>query len=281
MPGFPENAVKPLIDLAIAEDLPHGDVTSETIFSSDDQGHARILAKSDLVICGLPVVSRVLERFSGPSEIRFFVKEGDVCPAGTTVAEVSGPVRSLLGAERILLNFLQHLSGIATRSREISRLATGSIRIVDTRKTLPGWRMLQKYAVAVGGCSNHRMSLSSGVLIKDNHIDACGSVAEAIFRVRRRAPHGLRVEVEIRSMDEAAEAVAAGAEILLLDNLSPEQSREMVDRFSGQVQFEISGGIRGETLAAHLIKGVDYVSMGELTHSVQAADLSMKIQVIP
>jgi len=238
-----------------------------------------MIAKSDLVVCGLPLVPWILERFEGAVTVKAHVNDGDFCHAGRTVAELSGSVLTLLGAERTCLNFLQHLSGIATVSRHLAERAGGSIRVVDTRKTLPGWRHLQKYAVAVGGCGNHRFSLSSGVLIKDNHIDACGSITEAVTRVRRTIPHGLKIEVEVRTGPEADEAVAAGAEILLLDNMPPETIRRICEQHRGRATFEISGGVTGANLDDFLGLGADLVSMGALTHSVQAVDLSMKIQV--
>ena len=272
-------AVMQLLELAIAEDLPQGDVTSEAIFGPHDTAKARIFAKSDLVVCGLPLLPWILERFDGAVAVVPHVADGDFCHAGRILAELEGSVLTLLGAERTCLNFLQHLSGIATFSRHLAERAGGGIRVVDTRKTLPGWRHLQKYAVAVGGCGNHRFSLSSGVLIKDNHIDACGSIAGAVGNVRRTIPHGMKIEVEVRNEREADEALAAGAEILLLDNMPPEMIRRICDAHRGRAIFEISGGVTGENLDQYLGLGADLVSMGALTHSSKAVDISMKIQV--
>ncbi|MBU1068682.1 carboxylating nicotinate-nucleotide diphosphorylase [Myxococcota bacterium] len=272
-------AVMQLLELAVAEDLPQGDVTSEAIFGPHDTASARVLAKSDLVVCGLPLLPWILEHFDGPVTVRPHVNDGDFCHAGRIIAELSGSVLTLLGAERTCLNFLQHLSGIATFSRGLAERTAGSLRVVDTRKTLPGWRHLQKYAVAVGGCGNHRFNLSSGVLIKDNHIDACGSITEAVSRVRGAVPHGLKIEVEVRDEREADEAVNAGAEILLLDNMPPETIRLICTRHRGRASFEISGGVNGTNLDDYLGLGADLLSMGALTHSVKAVDISMKIQV--
>jgi len=273
-------AIERLIELAIEEDLPSGDVTSEAIFGPHDTATARLLAKEDLVICGLPVVPWILERFTGAAEFRPHLQDGEACHPGRTVGELSGSVLTLLGAERTILNFLQHLSGVATGSRRLAETTSAAgLRVVDTRKTLPGWRTLEKYAVAVGGCGNHRFSLSSGVLIKDNHIDACGSISEAVARVRRTIPHGLKIEVEVRDEREADEAVAAGAEFLLLDNMTPEMIRRICDAHRGRAGFEISGGVHAGNVERFFGLGADLVSMGALTHSARAVDLSMKIQV--
>jgi nicotinate-nucleotide pyrophosphorylase (carboxylating) len=272
-------SVNQLIELAIAEDLPSGDVTSEAIFGPHDLATARLLAKDDLVVCGLPLVPWILERFDGAVRFEPHVEDGEACHAGRTLGVLSGSVLTLLGAERTILNFLQHLSGVATASRRIAQLARDGIRVVDTRKTLPGWRHLQKYAVAVGGCGNHRFSLSSGVLIKDNHIDACGSITEAVSRVRGAVPHGLRIEVEVRDEREAAEAVAAGADLLLLDNMTPDTIRRICDAHRGRVGFEVSGGVHAGNVEDYVGLGADLLSMGALTHSVKAVDISMKIQV--
>lgn len=270
-----------LLDLAIEEDLPHGDITSESIFGPSDAATARFLAKSRLVICGLPVIMPVFRRFPHAATFTPFVEEGEECEPGTVLGEAGGSVLTLLGAERTCLNFLQHLSAIATVSRRLHKLAGGRIEVVDTRKTLPGWRDLQKYAVSVGGCRNHRACLSSGVLIKDNHIDACGSVAEAVARVRRRVAHGMKIEVEVRSEAEVQEAIQAGAEILLLDNMGVEEIRRICSIYRGRARFEVSGGITEETLDAVAGTGADLVSLGALTHTVRAADISMKIRVNP
>lgn len=268
-----------LLDLAFEEDLPHGDITSEAIFEPSDTATARFLAKSSLVICGLPLVAHIFQRF--PNHVTFtpLVWEGDECQPGTLIAEASGSVLTLLGAERTCLNFLQHLSAIATFSRKLYRLAANRITVVDTRKTLPGWRDLQKYAVRIGGCKNHRASLSSGVLIKDNHIDVCGSITKAIHHVRQNIAHSMKIEVEVRSEAEVQEAIQAGAEILLLDNMNAAEVQRICHTYQGQALFEISGGVTEETLDAIANTGADLVSLGALTHTIRAVDISMKIQV--
>ncbi len=270
-----------LLDLALEEDMPHGDITSAAIFGPDDTASARFLAKSRLVVCGLPLIPHIFGRFPHPVRFTPFVADGDECPSGTVLGEASGSVLTLLAAERTCLNFLQHLSGVAMASRRLHRISAGRIEVVDTRKTLPGWRDLQKYAVAVGGCKNHRSCLSSGVLIKDNHIDACGSIREAVARVRRRVAHGMKIEVEVRSEAEVREAIEAGAEILLLDNMEIPEIRRICDTYRDRALFEVSGGVTEETLDAVASTGAHLVSLGALTHSVHAADISMKIRVNP
>ncbi len=269
-----------LIDAALEEDLGRGDVTSEAVLDASATAHGEIVAKQQLVIAGLDVAAEVFRRVD--AEIRFDLRrcEGDLVERGAAVAWVEGPARALLGAERTALNFLQRLSGIATLAHAYVRAVdgTGAV-VVDTRKTAPGWRALDKAAVRAGGASNHRADLASGILIKDNHIAACGSVDAAVRRAKARAPHPLRIEVEVSTAADLDAALAAGAEIVLLDNVSPAAAAELVKRVAGRALVEVSGNVRLDTVRAYAEAGVDRISAGALTHSAPAADLSLEIEV--
>lgn len=267
-----------LFDLALQEDLGHGDVTTEIVGDSG-RAVARVVCREPVVVCGLPVGEWVLERAEPTVEIERLVAEGAVLPAGAALSRLTGPSAAILRVERTLLNFLMRLCGVATWTRRFVEAVAGTrARVVDTRKTVPGWRVLDKYAVRVGGGSNHRLDLASGILIKDNHIVACGSVAEAVARARARAPHPLRVEVEVESSEAAQRALEAGAEILLLDNMTPEEVREVVSRVGGRALIEVSGGVTLGTIRAFAEAGADLISVGALTHSAPAADLSLDLE---
>lgn len=267
-----------LIDLALEEDAGLGDLTSRAIFPSDHRSKAVIEAAEDLVICGLEVARRVFEKTDPALTVRLTAKDGDRIRCGGIVLEVEGPTTSLLTAERTALNFVQRLSGIATLSRRFAAVAAPlGIRIVDTRKTTPGYRALEKYAVRCGGCHNHRFSLGEHVLIKDNHIAAAGSVTAAVSRCREAAPHGAKIECEAKTLAEVREAVKAGAEILLLDNMSPSMIREAITIIAGSALVEVSGGVRYETIANFAVPGVDVISIGALTHSARSVDLSLTL----
>jgi len=269
-----------LIDLALDEDVAFGDVTSQSIFATDQSSKARILAREDMVVCGLEVVKRVFARVDTTLKVDVEVKDGDRLSKGSTVLVVEGPTISILTAERTALNFLQRLSGIASLSRRFADAAqaTGSgVRIVDTRKTTPGWRALEKYAVRCGGCFNHRSSLSEHVLIKENHITAAGSLAKAVKMARDFAPHCAKIEVETENLDDVKEALEAGAEVIMLDNMSPAQIQAAVALINKAAIIEISGGVRLSTIADFALPGVDVISVGALTHSAPAADFSMII----
>jgi nicotinate-nucleotide pyrophosphorylase (carboxylating) len=267
-----------LIDLALEEDAGLGDLTSQSIFPPDHQSSALILAREELTVCGLEVARRVFERVDPGVDVTGLARDGDRMQDGDRVLAVSGNTVSLLIAERTALNFLQRLSGVATMSHrfaEAARSAGTGVRVVDTRKTTPGWRALEKYAVRCGGCFNHRSSLGEHVLIKENHIAAAGSLVEAVRRCRAAAPHGAKIEVETESLDEVAQALEARAEIIMLDNFSPaliEQAVRMIDRAA---IVEISGGVSLATFADYALPGVDVISVGALTHSARAADLSL------
>lgn len=272
--------IERLVDLAIEEDLGRGDVTTDAMLLEGVQGEGRILAKEDVVVCGLDLAAYVFARIGPALRLSALVADGDEVSAGAELVVVKGAVAPMLEAERISLNFLQRMSGVATATRRLVRLVSGTgakARVVDTRKTVPGWRLLDKYAVSCGGGANHRVDLGSGVLIKDNHIAACGSVWEAVSRAKRLAPHTLRIEVEVNTLEELAEALEAGPDVIMLDNMDPETMERAVKLVGGRALTEASGGITGDTLAAVALTGVDLISVGALTHSARAVDLSMEI----
>ncbi len=270
--------VERLIDLALEEDLLLGDATSEATIPHEDAGEGIFLAKEDLILAGTAVAARVFERLG--AVCRFDREDGHRAAKGEIVGKARGPVRALLAAERTALNFLQRLSGVATATRRASdALAAdgGGTRLLDTRKTTPGWRMIEKEAVRAGGGKNHRFSLGDGILIKDNHVAACGGVAEAVKRARRRAGAMLKIEVEVVDLPGLDEAIAAGADIVLLDNMDDATIAAAVKRTAGRVQLEASGNMTLERLPRISATGVDFVSMGAVTHSAKAVDLSFEL----
>ncbi len=268
-----------LIDLALEEDAGLGDVTSRAIFSARDRARGFIDAKQDLVLCGLAVAERVFARVDPALTVQRLAADGDRVKTGTRVLAVSGPTAAMLTAERTALNFLQRLSGIATLARRYADAVAGTgVRIVDTRKTTPGWRALEKAAVRCGGCCNHRSSLGEHVLIKDNHIAAAGSLTRAVTLARAAAPHLAKIEVEAKTLAEVKEALRAQAEVILLDNMPPEMIRRAVALIAGAAVVEVSGGVRLETVRAYALPGVDVISVGALTHSATAVDLSLDVR---
>ncbi len=267
-----------LIDLALEEDAGLGDVTSRAIFPAKHHSRAVIGAKQDLVICGLEVAAAVFVRVDPALKVKLLAADGDRVKKGAAVLRVEGPTIALLTAERTALNFLQRLSGIATQARRYADAVRGTgVRIVDTRKTTPAYRALEKYAVRCGGCFNHRSSLGEHVLIKDNHIAAAGSLTEAVRLCRAAAPHGAKIEVEAGTLAEVREAVRAGAGIILIDNMTPAGVRAAVQAIAGRAVVEVSGGVRFETLRDYAMPGVDVISIGALTHSAVAVDLSLTV----
>ena len=267
-----------LINLALEEDAGLGDVTSRAIFSAKHRSRAVIDAKQDLVICGLEVAARVFARVDPALKAKLLARDGDRVKKGANVLRVEGPTASLLTAERTALNFLQRLSGIATQARRYAdAVKSTGVRIVDTRKTTPGFRALEKYAVRTGGCFNHRSSLGEHVLIKDNHIAAAGSLTKAVQLCRAAAPHLAKIEVEAKTLAEVREALRANADVILLDNMTPDQVRTAVVVIAGAATVEVSGGVRFETLRDYALPGVDVISVGALTHSAIAADLSLNL----
>jgi nicotinate-nucleotide pyrophosphorylase (carboxylating) len=268
-----------LIDLALEEDAGLGDLTSRAIFPARHRSRAVIDARQDLVVCGLEVAAAVFTRVDPALKVRLLVSDGDRVKAGTLLLRIAGPTAALLTAERTALNFLQRLSGIATQTRRYVDAVKGTgVRLVDTRKTTPGFRALEKYAVRCGGGINHRSSLGEHVLIKDNHIAAAGSLTKAVQRCRAAAPHLAKIEVEAKTLAEVREACRAGAGVILLDNMSPAQIQAAVALIAGRATVEVSGGVRYETLRAYALPGVDVISIGALTHSAPAADLSLDLK---
>lgn len=268
-----------LIDLALEEDAGLGDITSRAIFSAKHRSMALIVAKQDLVLCGVEVAARVFAKTNAALKVRLLEKDGQHMKKGAVVMEVEGSTAAILTAERTALNFLQRLSGIATQAHQYAAAVAGTgVRIVDTRKTTPGWRALEKYAVRTGGCHNHRSSLGEQVLIKDNHIAAAGSLTKAVQLCRTAAAHGAKIEVEAKTLAEVREACRTAADIILLDNMTPDQIRQAVAIIAGRAMVEVSGGVRFETLRDYALPGVDIISIGALTHSVTAADLSLDLQ---
>ncbi len=274
---LPFTLVDDLLDRALAEDLGAGDITTEACVPASTRSTAEGVARSQMVACGIPVAQRVFSRIDGSLTFESKVDEGAVVPAGTVLWRVEGPARSILMAERVALNFVQRMSGIATATRRyVDAVPTGCLtRITDTRKTTPGLRLLERYAVRCGGGRNHRNDLGSAVLIKDNHIVAAGGVRQAIEAARARAPHTSRIECEVDSLDQLEEALAARADIVLLDNMETRVVEEAVRRTRGRALLEASGGITLERVAELARAGVDAISVGALTHSTAAADIGL------
>jgi len=275
-----ESDYLPLIELAIAEDLGvDGDVTSQAVIPEGERA-AVLWSKDQGVLAGEEVFAAVFRRIDPSVTVTFLLHDGARLAKGDRVAEVHGRTLSLLSGERIALNFICHLSGIATEARALADLAasTGKAVILDTRKTLPGWRVLAKYAAKVGGARNHRMGLHDMVLVKDNHVDAAGSVRAAVDRVRARWGTRFAVEIEARTLDEVREAVAAGADTVMLDNMDDATMREAVALVAGRAKVEASGNMTRERIPAVSATGVDFISVGGLTHSVKAFDFSLKIE---
>jgi nicotinate-nucleotide pyrophosphorylase (carboxylating) len=279
-PVFDDPRVAALLELALREDVGAGDRTSEATVPATVRARGRLLVKEPLVVCGLPLMERVLGRL-GPVTIQWHAADGARLEAGVVAAEVEGTARTLLAGERLCLNFLQHLSGVATLTRAcVDRVAGTTLVIRDTRKTVPGLRVLEKYAVRCGGGTNHRMGLDDAILVKDNHLALGGGDFEAAVRAARERFPALPLEVEARTMAEVARAVAAAPDLILLDNMSPDQMRAAVALVGGRVPLEASGGIGLEDLPAVAATGVDFVAMGALTHSARAVDLSLKLEAL-
>lgn len=267
----------PLILQALQEDITGEDVTTNAILPEDSRGQAELLAKADGIVAGLAVFARAFTLLDEGVEVRFTVKDGDTVRKGQKLADVTGSMRSILSAERVGLNYLQRMSGIATYTRQIAKLLEGSrVKLVDTRKTTPNMRVFEKYAVTVGGGGNHRYNLSDGVLLKDNHIGAAGGVKRAVAMAKAYAPFVRKIEVETENLDMVREAVEAGADIVMLDNMSHDMMKEAVAIIDGRAETECSGNVTKENIAALIDIGVDYISSGALTHSAPILDLSLK-----
>ncbi len=272
-----KNAYYDTLKAALAEDVGTGDITTGATVSPDEAAEGRFLAKEDGVVCGLAVAQTVFEIVDASVRLTPLVKDGDAVKKGDLIARIEGPAASILTGERVALNFLQRLSGIATVTAACAAQVAGTkTKIADTRKTTPGLRVLEKYAVRVGGGANHRFNLADGILIKDNHIKAAGGIAQAVRRARENAPHTLRVEVETETLQQVQQALDAGADIIMLDNMSDEQMAEAVRLIAGRALTEASGNMERRDLAAVAATGVDLISMGALTHSPRAMDISLK-----
>jgi nicotinate-nucleotide pyrophosphorylase (carboxylating) len=273
-----DHSLKELIEKALAEDLGPGDVTSEATIPADSISTAVVLAKQDLVLAGIDIAAEVFRHLDPDVRFTPIAKDGDMIHAGTELARLSGNTRALLAGERVALNLLQHLSGIATLTAQyVEKLRGLKAEVLDTRKTLPGLRQLEKNAVRIGGGKNHRMGLYDMVLIKDNHIKAAGGITKAVASARTKTGN-LRIEVETKTLDEVREAVAAKPDIIMLDNMPIDVMREAVRMIGGRALVEASGNVTLETVRHIAESGVDFVSSGSLTHSAPAADISMKIK---
>jgi nicotinate-nucleotide pyrophosphorylase (carboxylating) len=275
--------IEEIIDRALAEDLGKGDVTTEALIPGDQQGTGFIVAKKEGILAGTGTAKQVFHRVDSELKVEILLEDGARVKPGSEVAKVSGSIASILKAERVALNFLQRLSGIASETNRYVEAVKGlPVRIMDTRKTTPGLRSLEKYAVRVGGGENHRMNLGDGILIKDNHLVALRSqglnIKEIIAKARQNAPQRLPVEVEVGTVSEALEAVEAGADIVMLDNMNLEDMRKAVKSIHGRALIEASGGITLDNVRAVAETGVDFISIGALTHSARALDISLELE---
>lgn len=266
-----------LIHMALEEDITSEDVSTNAVMPTKVQGTVDLIAKEDGVIAGMDVYARVFKLLDEDTEIEMFCHDGDEVREGDLMAKVTGDIRVLLSGERVALNYLQRMSGIATYTRSVAKLLEGSgVTLLDTRKTTPNCRVFEKYAVRVGGGCNHRYNLSDGVLLKDNHIGAAGSITKAIQMAKAYAPFVRKIEIETETLEQVAEAVEAGADIIMLDNMTPEVMKQAVALIDGRAQTECSGNITKENIARICEIGVDFVSSGALTHSAPILDISMK-----
>ena len=266
-----------LIRMALQEDITSEDVSTNAVMPTATKGTVELIAKEDGVIAGLHIYARVFTILDEKTEIDFYCKDGDEVKKGELMATVTGDIRVLLSGERVALNYLQRMSGIATYTRQVAKLLEGSkVTLLDTRKTPPNCRVFEKYAVRVGGGCNHRYNLSDGVLLKDNHIGAAGSVTKAIQMAKAYAPFVRKIEIEVETLEQVKEAVEAGADIIMLDNMTPEVMKQAVELIDGRAQTECSGNITKENIQKIREIGVDFVSSGALTHSAPILDISMK-----
>ncbi len=266
-----------LIKKALLEDINYIDMAADNLLPDTKISSAKFLAKADGMLCGIDVALRVFELL-GNFKINKLMNDGDALKKGDIIAEIEGPTKLLLKGERTSLNLIQHMSGIATMTHEAAELIKGTnATVTDTRKTLPGLRALQKYAVTCGGGKNHRFNLSDAAMLKDNHIDACGSITKSVSTLREKIGHTVKIEVETRNLDEVAEALSTGCEIIMLDNMDCDTMRKAVEMTNGKALLEASGNITTETIRPVAETGVDIISIGALTHSVKAFDISLKI----
>jgi nicotinate-nucleotide pyrophosphorylase (carboxylating) len=263
---------------ALVEDLGAGDLTTNAIIHSGLMGRASLLARETLVLAGLPVFMKVFRILSAEITSEDFFEDGQLVREGEKICEITGPANAILKGERTALNFLQRMSGIATLTKTyVDKVGSEKVRLVDTRKTAPGLRLFDKYAVRMGGGFNHRIGLYDGVLIKDNHISAAGSITNAVDSAKQSAPHTIKVEVEVEDLEALEEAIQAGADVVLLDNMSPHMLKEAVRISNGRVPLEASGGINLKNIEEIAKSGVDIISVGALTHSAKAVDVSLEM----
>ena len=266
-----------LIMMALQEDITSEDVSTNAVMPKAQKGKVDLICKQDGIIAGLNVYARVFTLLDDSTEVEFFCKDGDEVKAGQLMGVVTGDIRVLLSGERVALNYLQRMSGIATYTHEVAELLKGSkTTLLDTRKTTPNCRIFEKYAVRVGGGSNHRYNLSDGVLLKDNHIGAAGSITNAVRMAKEYAPFVRKIEVEVETLGQVKEAVEAGADIIMLDNMTTDQMRAAIDLIDGRAETECSGNVTKENIERLVSLGVDYISSGALTHSSPIMDISMK-----
>lgn len=266
-----------LIMMALQEDITSEDVSTNAVMPYAKKGTVDLICKQDGIIAGLEVFARVFTILDEKTEIEFLCKDGDEVKAGQLMGTITGDIRVLLSGERVALNYLQRMSGIATYTHEVAELLKGSkTKLLDTRKTTPNCRIFEKYAVRVGGGCNHRYNLSDGVMLKDNHIGAAGSITNAVKKAREYAPFVRKVEVEVETIEQVTEAIAAGADIIMLDNMTTEQMREAISYIDGRAETECSGNVTRDNIARLVSLGVDYISSGALTHSSPIMDISMK-----
>ena len=279
-PGlFAMHSIDDLIEIALKEDIGPTDITTDNLVGPELEGIGVTIAKESLVVAGLEIAKKVFQRLDTEVVYKSGFKDGDILEKGSTIFHVSGKLNALLKGERTALNFLQRLSGIATNVRfYMDKLKKNTVRLVDTRKTTPGLRFLEKYAVRVGGAFNHRMGLYDGVLIKDNHIAACGGITASVERIRSKISHLVKVEVEVSTLDEVKEAIAAGADVIMLDNMSIKQIKKSVALIGGRAIVEVSGGVTKDNFLRLADIGLDLISVGAFTHSARSMDISMRIK---
>ena len=271
--------VKEIIRLALREDIGSGDITTDSIIRERKIGQARLIAKENFVLSGLPIFKQVFQELYTEMKFDQFFEDGDFIRSGEIICIIEGSIQAILKGERTALNFLQRMSGVATTTKKfVERISSTSAKILDTRKTIPGWRILDKYAVRVGGGNNHRFGLFDGILIKDNHISSVGSIGEAIRLVKENAPHTLKIEVEVETLDELKEAIENDVDAVLLDNMDMEILEEAVGIAKGRVLIEVSGGINLDNVQEVAKMGVDFISVGVITHSVKGVDISLEFQ---
>ena len=270
--------VDDLIKSALKEDINYIDITTDNLIPQEQEGEAKFLAKAEGMLCGIDVALRVFTLIQPDFQYEVFIKDGEYVKKGDIIATVKGKTRTILKGERTALNLLQHMSGIATMTNKIVKIVEGTnASIADTRKTLPGLRPIQKYAVTVGGGKNHRYNLSDAAMLKDNHVDAGGGITGAVKKLRSKLGHMAKVELEVRNLDELREALSVDVDVIMLDNMDNETMKKAVEITNGKALLEASGGITEETIRGVAETGVDIISIGALTHSVKAFDISLKI----